>query len=218
MQKIHPHPLFPWLKITLGCYLFAMAVSFCLEPWDLAPGGVSGLAIVIHSWLYPLLPLNTGTLVLLLNLPLLWLGWRRFGGKFLCETVYATVVFSLLCNLFHLLQMTLSMPSLCTNMASAAVVGGVLQAVGVGLIFREGGTTGGTDIVVHLLHHMPRWKKLTAGWIFFGVDASVILLAALTGFGVWEVVFACVSLLVFSLTLNRMLGEGIRRKSTPSLT
>ncbi len=208
MRKMPLAVIYPWLRITLGCYLFAMAVSFCLEPWNLAPGGVSGLAIVLHRSLYPVIPLETGTLMLLLNLPLLWLGWRRFGGKFLAETIYATVTFALLTNLFHKLHRLLVMPSLCPHIAWAAVFGGILQAAGVGLIFREGGTTGGTDIVVHLLHHMPRWQRIGAGWIFFGVDTAVILLAALTGIGGTEVFFACISLLVFSVTMNRMLGEG----------
>ncbi len=212
MCKFSLTRLLPWLRITLGCYLFAMAVSFCLEPWELAPGGVSGLAIVLHRILYPVIPLETGTLVLLLNLPLLWLGWRRFGGRFLSETIYATVTFALLTNLFHKMQIILPMPPLCPHIAWAAILGGIFQAVGVGLIFREGGTTGGTDIVVHLLHHQSRWQRIGAGWIFFAVDTSVILLAALTGIGGREVLFACVSLLVFSLTLNHMLGEGVRKR------
>ncbi|MBQ8642934.1 MAG: YitT family protein [Clostridia bacterium] len=181
-----------YVRITAGCFLFAMAVSFCLEPWKLAAGGVSGLAIVVSRWV----PLETGTIILLLNLPLLWLGWRRFGRKFLSETVYATVVSAGMTNLLDHLQMWFAMPPLVTRIWSAALLGGILQAAGIGIIFREGGTTGGTDIVVHLLR--DRHRRIGAGWIFLAVDASVIALAALSGFGGWEVVFAVLSLCVFS--------------------
>ena len=190
-----------YMSITGGCFLFAMAVSFCLEPWSLAPGGVSGLAIVIGQ----VIPLETGTIILLLNLPLLWLGWRRFGRHFLEETLYATVLSAMLTNLFDHLSLWLSMPPLHRTIWGAARFGGVLQASGIGVIFREGATTGGTDILVHLLR--DRYRRISAGWIFLAVDTSVILLAALSGIGGKEVLFAVLSLLVFSLTLNRILRE-----------
>ena len=198
---MYKQTLFPYLRITAGCFLFAMAVSFCLEPWALAPGGVSGLAIVMGRFL----PLETGTGILLLNLPLLWLGWRRFGRHFLEETLYATLVSALLTNLFDHLILWLSMPPLHRSIWGAALFGGILQAAGIGMIFREGATTGGTDILVHLLR--DRYHRISAGWIFLAVDASVILLAALSGIGVKEVLFAVLSLMVFSLTLNRILRE-----------
>lgn len=193
--------VFTYLRITAGCFLFAMAVSFCLEPWSLAPGGVSGLAIVIGRYL----PLETGTIILLLNLPLLWLGWRRFGRHFLEETLYATVVSAMLANLFDHLILWLSIPQLHRTIWGAALFGGILQAAGIGMIFREGATTGGTDILVHLLR--DRYHRISAGWIFLAVDTSVILLAALSGIGEKEVLFAILSLVVFSLTLNRILRE-----------
>ena len=185
-------------RITAGCFLFAMAVSFCLEPWEQAAGGASGLAIVLGRWL----PLETGTIILLLNLPLLWLGWHRFGGKFLSETLYATVFSALLTNLLDHLQVWTAMPPLCTNIGSAAILGGVLSAVGIGIIFREGGTTGGTDIVVHLLH--DRCRRIAAGWFFLTVDTSVILLSYLTGGSGKETLFAILALAVFSLVFTGM--------------
>lgn len=188
-------------RITLGCFLFAMAVSFCLEPWSLAAGGVSGLAIILGHFL----PLETGTIILLLNLPLLWLGWRRFGGGFLTETVYATVTSALLTNFFDHLQRWTAMPPMTERIWWAAFLGGVFSAAGIGLIFREGGTTGGTDIVVHLLRQ--RYRKVSPGLIFLAVDASVILLAAISGIGVRSVVWAILSLGVFSLVLNRIVME-----------
>lgn len=190
-----------YFRITAGCFLFAMAVSFCLEPWSLAPGGVSGLAIVIGRFL----PLETGTIILLLNLPLLWLGWRRFGRHFLEETLYATIVSALLANLFDHMILWFSMPPMHRTIWGAALVGGFLQAAGIGIIFREGATTGGTDILVHLLH--DRYRRMAAGWIFLLVDTVVIALAALSGIGGQEVVFAVLSLAVFSVTLNRILRE-----------
>ncbi len=188
-------------RITLGCFLFAMAVSFCLEPWALAAGGVSGLAIVIGQWL----PLETGTIILFLNLPLLWLGWRRFGGVFLAETIYATVTSALLTNFFDHLQRWTAMPPMTEQIWWAALLGGALSAAGVGLIFREGGTTGGTDIVVHLLRE--RYRKFSPGLIFLAVDTTVIVLAAVSGVGTQSLVWAVVTLGVFSLVLNRIVSK-----------
>ena len=188
-------------RITVGCFLFAMAVSFCLEPWALAAGGVSGLAIVLGQFL----PLETGTMILLLNLPLLWLGWRRFGSRFLAETAYATILSALMTNVLDHLQIRFAMPPLTEQIGWAAFLGGVFSAVGIGMIFREGGTTGGTDIVVHLLHH--RYRKLSPGVIFLTVDAAVIALAVVSGIGTQNVFWAVVSLGIFSLVLNRVIAE-----------
>jgi len=185
-------------RITVGCYLFAAAVVLCLEPHALAPGGVSGLAIILGRWL----PMETGTIILLLNLPLLWMGWRKFGWKFLSETLYATLVSAGMTNLLTALAFIFEWPPLHRTVFWAALLGGLFQAVGIGLIFREGGTTGGTDIVVHLLHH--RWNRLSAGWIFLTVDTAVILLAYLTGVGLKEVLYAILSLIVFSSVFGWM--------------
>lgn len=188
-------------RLTLGCYLFAMAVAFCLDPWSLAAGGVSGLAIVLGRWL----PLETGTIILLINLPLLWLGWRRFGGGFLAETAYATVLSAVFVNMMEHLQLWLAMPPLCSRIEWAALLGGILSAAGIGMIFREGGTTGGTDIVVHLLH--DRYRRIRPGALFLAVDAAVIVLAAVSGIGRREAVYAVLSLAVFSLSFGRFAGE-----------
>ena len=188
-------------RITLGCWLFAMAVAFCLDPWSLAAGGVSGLAIVLSRWL----PMETGTIILLCNLPLLWLGWRRFGGAFLAETAYATVISAIFINILEHLQRWFSMPPLCSRIEWAALVGGVFSAAGIGMIFREGGTTGGTDIVVHLLH--DRYGRPAPGLLFLAVDAAVILLAVLSGIGREEAVYAILTLCVFSICFGRFAGR-----------
>jgi len=189
-----------YTRITAGCYLVAAAVVFCLEPHDLAPGGVSGLAIILGRWI----PLETGAVILLLNLPLLFLGYRKFGWEFLSETLYATLMTAWITNLLEGLTVYFEWPVLHKTMLWAALIGGVFQAAGIGMIFREGGTTGGTDIVVHLLHQ--RWNTLSAGWFFLAVDAFVILLSYAAGGNAKEVLHAIISLVVFSALFGWMTG------------
>ena len=85
-----------YLVITLGAMVYGAGISLFIDPNNLAPGGVSGLAIIISR----LLPVETGTLILLLNIPIMILGIWKFGMKFIVSTLYATFMVSLSTNLF----------------------------------------------------------------------------------------------------------------------
>ena len=189
--------------IIFGCIPLAFSISVFMVSNHLSPGGVSGMATILSH----LTGIKVSLWMLLLNLPLLWMGWRKFGWKFLSETLYATLVSAGMTNLLTALAFIFEWPPLHRTVFWAALLGGLFQAVGIGLIFREGGTTGGTDIVVHLLHH--RWNRLSAGWIFLTVDTAVILLAYLTGVGLKEVLYAILSLIVFSSVFGWMTRENL---------
>lgn len=86
--------------ITCGTFFFGMALSLFIDPNDFAPGGASGLAIVLNR----VIPLETGTLFLVINIPIMLLGAWQFGGKFILATLYATLMSSVFTNLFKQLS------------------------------------------------------------------------------------------------------------------
>ena len=77
-----------YLQITFGALLFGAGISLFIDPNNFAPGGVSGLAIILNR----LLPVETGTLFFLINLPILVLGWKKFGTGFTLTTLYAILL------------------------------------------------------------------------------------------------------------------------------
>lgn len=182
--------------ITAGALLFGAGVSLFIDPNNLAPGGVSGLSILINR----LVPIETGTLFFLLNIPLLLLGMWKFGFRFICSTCYAIVIVSASTNLLK------NLPPLTSQPLLGAIFGGMLVAVGIGAVLRMGASTGGTDIIVKYL----KLKKpyLQTGTIFLLIDAGIILLGGVVFGNIESVLYSILSAAVTSQVLNYVLYGG----------
>ena len=153
--------------ITAASFSYAVGVSLFTDPNNMAPGGVTGISIILSR----LLPLPTGTLILLLNVPILLFAVWKFGIRFTLSTIYAIALISLFTNVLS------AYGAATDDILLAALVGGSITAVSIGVIFRAGGTTGGMDIVVKALRlHFPHLKT---GKIFFVADALVVTLSGI---------------------------------------
>lgn len=155
-----------YAEITIASLLYSIAVSLFLDPNALAPGGVTGIAIIMNR----IMGLETGTLVLFINIPIIALGTWKFGLRFILSTMYCTTLTSGLINLLAPFGAATTDPFL------AAVAGGALMAVGIGLVFKAGATTGGTDIIVKLLR--LRFPYLKTGALFLITDALIVAASA----------------------------------------
>ena len=181
------------LLITVGSAVYGAALGLFLDPNALAPGGVSGLAVLLSR----VLGLRTGTWFMLMNIPILILGIWRFGFRFILSTIYSTVLISLCTNLSGRLGVMTRDPFL------AALAGGVLMAVGIGLVFKAGSTTGGTDIIVKCLRQ--RMPHLRTGRLFLILDVAVVALSALVFRDVDKALYAGVAVAVNSFVLDLVL-------------
>lgn len=180
-------------KITVAAFLYAMAVSLFLDPNTLAPGGVTGIAVIlsgIFGW-------ETGTLVLLINVPILLLGLWKFGLRFSISTIYSTVVTSAFINLLgHLGPVT-------TDRFLAASAGGALMAAGLGMTMKAGATTGGMDIIVKLLRLKYPHRK--TGYFFLLTDLAVVSLSAVAFRDMDVALYAGLTVVINSLLLDVVL-------------
>lgn len=156
------------IQLLLGCAIGAAAYPLFLTPGYISPGGLTGITTVL-SYLYPGLPVGLTSLAL--NVPLFLIGLRYMGRRFAARSLVATVLFSVLIDLMPFEPVTLD-PLL------AAVFGGVLLGVGLGLILRSGATTGGTDMAARMLHR--RVQHLSVGTILFMIDCISVLMAAIS--------------------------------------
>lgn len=157
------------LLVTTGVALYAVALTVFLEPSQISPGGVTGLASVISD----IINLPTGVLTLLLNLPLFIWGFAKIGSKFIIRTIIATVIMSVLIDIFGTL-----LPSYSTDRLLASLYGGFIGGVGLALVFLRGSSTGGTDIAAKIIS--TRFPHFSIGRMVLLLDAVVILCAALT--------------------------------------
>ena len=141
--------LYKYLILTVGGLIYAASISLFADPNDLAPGGVSGIAIILnHVFGF----LSVGVIILLINLPIMIIGMVKFGFRFLFSTLYTVVVSSFFMDILNKY-----IGAVTHDMFLASVMGGILMALGIGIVFRFGATTGGTDIIVRLLRQKFRY-------------------------------------------------------------
>ncbi|MBR6578522.1 MAG: YitT family protein [Clostridia bacterium] len=190
------------LTLTAGAVIFATGVACFLDPNSIAPGGISGVAIIITKF-FDVIP--TGTLIALINVPILLVGTLKFGFKFLASTMYAVLVSSVAVDTMGAL-----VGPLTDNLLLAAVGGAVLVGTGVGLVFRTGATTGGTDVIVKLLR--TKWRHLPTGIVFGFVDGMVCLTSGIVFKNIEVMIYAGIALMLQSMIMNKVLygGDGAR--------
>lgn len=175
--------------ITLGAVIYALAFDWFVAPNQIAMGGVTGLAQIVNA-LVPVLPV--GVLSILVNVPLFLAGWRLLGGRLLVSNLYAMAVSSLAIDVIAWMHTFPPMDPIL-----ATLYGGAGMGVGLGLVFSQGATTGGTDIIGKLLKLKFPW--LPIGKLVMIPDMVVVILAA--------VVFGTVNAALYGLIQMYLLSK-----------
>ena len=173
------------IMIAAAALIYAMGISWFLDPNQLAPGGVTGIAVILNR----LVNVETGTLYFLLNVPIVLLGIWKFGIRFIAKTFYAIVMVSVMTNLLA------PMGALTDDLLIAGAAGGILIAVGIGMIFKAGATTGGTDIIIKILR--LKYRHLKTGFLFLCTDIIIVTISAFV-FGDLEIAFYALATVIIS--------------------
>lgn len=179
--------------ITLAAFLYAVGVGLFLDPNSLAPGGVTGISILLSH----VVGLETGTWILLLNIPILAVGWWRFGTRFILSTIYCTILTSVFTNLLT------PCGAVTEDLVLASLAGGALMAMGIGIVLKNGATTGGMDIVVKILR--TKLPHLKTGSLFLCTDVCVVVLSALVFRNIEHALYAGVAVFITSIVLDLVL-------------
>lgn len=158
-----------YVLMTVGAILVAISVDLFLVPNDVVTGGITGLAQILND----LFGTPIGVVSLLINIPLLALGFRYLGVVFGVRTIYATVALSLAIDL--LAPYVNGYIGAARDPLLYTLYGGVLDGVGIGLVFRAQGTTGGIDIVARFLQ---RWRGIPIGRSLLVMNGLVFAAAA----------------------------------------
>lgn len=157
-----------FLQIIAGSALFSLGFDLFLGPHSFNAGGLSGLAQIIVEFL------NTGSVGIvtaLINLPLFIIGGWKVGKRFFLGSLVGMISLSGALELFELLPVPQTEPLL------AAVYGGAICGLGIGIVFVTGASTGGSDIICRLLK--MKWRNIPIGTITMGFDLVVMLLTGL---------------------------------------
>ncbi len=192
-KKLHGNPIMNYIQIAVGSFLYAVGVSLFLDPNSLAPGGVTGISMIMSR----ITNIPTGTWILLINIPILLVGLWKFGFRFLVSTIYCIGVVSLFTNGLAKLE------PVTEDRFLACIVGGSILAVGIGLVFKAKSTTGGTDIIVKLLR--LKFPHMRTGGLFLAIDAVIVSCSAFILRDIEVALYAGVCIFLISQVLDFVL-------------
>lgn len=153
--------------ITVGSILYAIGFDWFYTPNLIGFGGITGVGQVVNAYL-PVIPI--GAFVFVLNIPLFILGWKYIGGHLLVSSLYSMVLSSAAVDVLALIHYE------PMDQMLAAVCGGAMIGLALGIIFAQGATTGGTDLIARLVKLKLPWASM--GKLLLVVDMAVILLVA----------------------------------------
>lgn len=201
-----------YLWIIIGSVITAASLNIFLVPYKIAPGGVSGIATVVFHLSGGRFPV--GVTMLVLNAPLFVLGFKFIGRKFVVKTLFSTVFLSVMVDISEpyasdiMEKFILTQKEVYTvpDLMLYSIFGGVFLGVGLGLVFKSGATTGGTDLAARIVRHfMPHY---TMGNLILLIDSLVIIFASVAFKSLLFGMYATVSLYISSKVIDAIL-EGI---------
>ena len=166
-----------YIIVALACVVMAFNINYFFVGNKLAEGGVSGLSLIIHY----LSNIDVSYLYFALNIPLIILAYIFLGKNFLLKTLFATFVLSVFLKVFASFSEPLD------DILLAAIFGGAINGIAIGIVFYAGGSTGGMDIVAKIVNK------------YTGIPISRILLA--TDFIVLSIVAVIFGKVIFMYTL-----------------
>jgi len=180
--------------IILGSSLAAISINELLIPHHLLSGGVGGVSLIIqYMWGIP-----AGALILIMNIPIFIIGVREIDKDFIVFSLIGTVSLSLLLiflkdiSLFHYLRVDDTMLS--------SIFGGVIGGIGAGIVFRNRGSMGGSDIIAVIVR---KHRSINIGTVTFLINVVIIGIASLL-YGIKPAMFTLVSMYVSSTVLDKV--------------
>lgn len=178
-----------YLLITISAFLMALAVNFFFAEHTLAPGGITGLSVVLSTFLsMPVENISLG-----ISMPLLVMGLLFLGKGFGIKTLYITLMGPLFLKVIPQTHIT-------DNLLVAGVIGGLLVGTAIGIAIIRGCSTGGTDLVAMLINKVIKFLKLPV--ILFMLDGFIIVASGIISKNFMISIYSLISLLLIIKTIG----------------
>ena len=198
-----------FFMILVGSICYAVAIGMFSAPNDIAPGGLTGIATLLNyasvTWNWPFeLPIGITTIAM--NVPLIIAAWFVLNRSMAVRTLIGIAVSSVLTDLFTPYLENLYLVEDGKNPILVCIFGGALLGLGVGLILRRGGTTGGSEVISRLLE--KKYPHMSVGTLILVVDAIVITISAVVYQRIEQALYAVVFVFVGSQIIDRVVYGG----------
>lgn len=184
-----------YVLMTMGLFIFVFSWTAFLIPQEIAGGGVSGLASVINY----ATGFNVSYSYVIINAILLFIGFLVLGKAFGMKTIYCIVVASLMFEFLPMIPWVSDIEDKLIN----ALLGGTLSGIGIGMIFMNGGSTGGTDIIALII---AKYRETSPGRVFLYCDLIIIgSVYFIPGKELSDVIYGYIEMVSFSYVIDMIL-------------
>ncbi|MBM7570800.1 YitT family protein [Aquibacillus albus] len=181
--------LYKYAVLFIASIILGFAFNLFLLPHEVLTGGVTGLAMVFGL----LSPINTGIWLVILNIPILIIGWMKLGKEFIWNSIFSVFVTSISMQYIPVFKVT-------EDALLSAVFGGVIAGVSIGLIIRFYGSTGGFDIIGLVL---TKKRDIPLGGLIFALNSVVVFISGFI-FS-WELaLYTMASIYITGIVIDRV--------------
>lgn len=192
------------LQVTLGTFIVSVGFFFFYSKNNLVTGGATGIALILQN----ITGISNAIYVWILNILLLLIGLIVLGKSFFFKTVYGTIMLALLISVLEIIFKDFDLLSAVSNHSSklliSAVCGGFFTGLGLGLVFKNNVTTGGTDVIQTILH---KKMKLPYSLALYITDGAVVLTGMFI-FNIENAFYAVVALVIAGAVIDKVIVHG----------
>lgn len=182
------------IVMAIGCFISAFGYNALVIPAHLLSGGLTGISQIIHHFV----PVNVGIFYLILNIPLLFLGYKYLGKKFSLYTIYGTVLLSFFLYIIPIKHIWTD------NTLLSAVFGGIITSFGTGIVLRMGGSQGGLDIISRII---SKHKNISVGKANLLMNVVIIIISGFifnSEIALYTIVFIFISMRTSDVILSHV--------------
>lgn len=191
-----------YVLIIIGTWLMGLAVNVVYEPMNMVTGGVAGLAIILKNLTENLMEggIPVWLTTACVNVPLFLVAVKLKGKKFIGKTLFATVSYTVA------LYVIPRVPIVSEDYLLAAVFGGVISGLGLGMVFATGTSTGGSDLFGSIMQ--VYFKHYSVAQLLLITDGIIVLMGAAV-FGMYRALYAVIAVFITSKIMDGIL-EGLK--------
>lgn len=192
-----------YIVVTIGVILVAIGIQYFFAPNDIAGGGLSGLALIINHYVPNV---SMGIIIFIGNLILFAISFILIGGDFGLKTIYASFMLSVVIDF---MDKILNSTALTTNLLAAVIVGTIVTAIGLAMVFATNASTGGTDILAKILN---KYTTFNIGISLLIVDLFVAIMGGFT-FGLQKGIYSMLVIVLNGLLIDRVIEKIEKKKN-----
>ncbi|MGX4599796.1 YitT family protein [Faecalimicrobium sp. JNUCC 81] len=174
------------LGLLVGCISMSIGINMFLKPYTIAPGGLSGMSVVLNK----VTGISVSNIMLIIGIPLVVLAFKILGSKNSIKTLIGTVLFSFIINITSSLSEILP----TNDLLLSSISGAILVGLGIGIVFRVDGSTGGTDLIALILS--KKFPGIKATKFMMCLDGVVVISSGIANKNIETALYSAISLYV----------------------